>query len=1031
MRKIFLYIALASAGLFAALSCTGEIDRDPSPSGPFTGIRLTPIVDGLAVKSTPETGNDTYNENLISNYCWFIYSDAAGTTPLLCGFETGHEAKTLILDGVLGSSFSGGKAYVYVIANLPAAYSVDADKGIMSGTEVIGKTVSALETLAFDSAFYNYTSATTGIPAPDPFVMRTDSPVEVSLVRNTTADVTADLKRVAAKIVLDLKVAQEVKQTTTSAGAEVYKKTWQADIRHLQVYMLWGCTHGDLAGNKNRYESAADKSWFYPASPRYAMYTNPEGGEYNASTNTVIGSVPSDRYTTQELSVVSSYWEQLFKVKEDSNGNPIWIWGDDVAEADQTNDHIGDKTYGDWDYEKDGDNQKIPLIDSNGNYQYTLGTRTETRPYYLISSLPLYSMPISWNVNDAHAPFIKVILPWQGCLRADNGNGAITSMDPKTTEFYYKVLVPERTSLDANGCYHISLDLSVLGSEADEVPVQLFGDYYVVDWNEPEPMGGPQSAGRHLDCKTFFEFYSQDEMNIPVSSSHDLMIAGAPTATYTDYSGVTPVTRSLPDTDFTVVPTGNSKVTVTHHQQTSLASMSSKDISPITFTFTIQHSGNGGSAYRKTITVVQYPSLFISAQESSTYSVSRAYSGGDTNKPIYFDFDKNKYYYDTNPSAYATNWAWAYDHVGHVIINNQQGETYPWSAVKNYLRANEAGAYFNSDNNNPNMYTITTTVVDPSLSYVIGDPRTDTSSIPSANNVDFATDNASRTLTYYYPTENSSQTGNMIAPSFRTASSFGKCGDAFGYEHARARCAAYQEDGYPAGRWRIPTKAEVEYITTLSSKGLIPSLFNTVEYASANDLGYYYWSAHGIIKAHNDGSISLVTGEEDTDVTIRTTSDYFNTSGEYEGSYSNNLGITFYYYDSIGPEYINYSASTGYLAVNGTSISKVVITWFYDPETNYEYSPESATVYSASSGGSSIETSHSGTVYTTTWTCGSDPVSSLILQFDSYYLYRAAKIKISCKTAINDAFVRCVYDDWYWGDGTVDKTIFFWGDRER
>lgn len=97
-----------------------------------------------------------------------------------------------------------------------------------------------------------------------------------------------------------------------------------------------------------------------------------------------------------------------------------------------------------------------------------------------------------------------------------------------------------------------------------------------------------------------------------------------------------------------------------------------------------------------------------------------------------------------------------------------------------------------------------------------------------------------RTLTWYYPTEKSARTANMLAPSYRVSSKFN--GTEFGsisMPYAEYRCAAYQEDGFPAGRWRLPTKAEVNFIAQLSAKGFIELLFNN---------GGIYWSAHGAIK---------------------------------------------------------------------------------------------------------------------------------------------------------------------------------------
>ena len=97
-----------------------------------------------------------------------------------------------------------------------------------------------------------------------------------------------------------------------------------------------------------------------------------------------------------------------------------------------------------------------------------------------------------------------------------------------------------------------------------------------------------------------------------------------------------------------------------------------------------------------------------------------------------------------------------------------------------------------------------------------------------------------RTLTWYYPTEKSNRTANMLAPSYRVSSKFN--GTEFGTitkPYAEYRCAAYQEDGFPAGRWRLPTKAEVNFIAQLSAKGFIELLFNN---------NGVYWSANGAIK---------------------------------------------------------------------------------------------------------------------------------------------------------------------------------------
>jgi len=103
-----------------------------------------------------------------------------------------------------------------------------------------------------------------------------------------------------------------------------------------------------------------------------------------------------------------------------------------------------------------------------------------------------------------------------------------------------------------------------------------------------------------------------------------------------------------------------------------------------------------------------------------------------------------------------------------------------------------------------------------------------------------------RHLAFYYPTEASERTRNMLAPSYRVCSKFGgtEFDPAPTLQYARYRCAAYQEDGFPAGRWRVPTQAEVSFIAQLSANGTFEVLFND---------GSTYWSANGAVKVTASG----------------------------------------------------------------------------------------------------------------------------------------------------------------------------------
>lgn len=209
--------------------------------------------------------------------------------------------------------------------------------------------------------------------------------------------------------------------------------------------------------------------------------------------------------------------------------------------------------------------------------------------------------------------------------------------------------------------------------------------------------------------------------------------------------------------------------------------------------------------------------------------------------------------------------------------------------------------YFGLINNNPNMYVIHTTQLseDNDVDYIIGDPRSlyynnqlcngnpdDISGLKHTTNVKnsdndrwyylsratllplyqnmargkrLEDDSSNELLKYYYPTDENDAEGSkekFIAPSFRIASSLGKVSLSYswasggaGYltrssrKEARMRCATYQEAGRPAGRWRVPTRAEIEYLVNLSVDKKIPHLFGLQN----SNTQSYYWCSTGVV----------------------------------------------------------------------------------------------------------------------------------------------------------------------------------------
>ena len=322
---------------------------------------------------------------------------------------------------------------------------------------------------------------------------------------------------------------------------------------------------------------------------------------------------------------------------------------------------------------------------------------------------------------------------------------------------------------------------------------------------------------------------------------------------------------------------------------------SSFDYSPYTFSLTAYHRDKGpDSEYAETITITQNPAIYITAETNSDPKVSPAtwIEGGreepyddkqeNSTGPVWQNYKHNGYVFIDGKRTWR-----------HKTSKNDDGEY----GVNAKRLASRLGVSWTSRNNgvtdrlewlqwrtvnftggNRNLYTITVTSLPANSRYIIGDPRTlvaetwnngyEEGSTAVANSkyyywydssgdgerdkeeeeykIEFTQAPDIRTkeirpLTHYYPAEESSRTENMLAPALRVSSRFGgvEFYDGFTQRSARFKCATYQEDGYPAGRWRLPTKAEIDFIGTLTQQSGFVKLFGT---------GGKYWSAHGAVQ---------------------------------------------------------------------------------------------------------------------------------------------------------------------------------------
>ncbi len=539
---------------------------------------------------------------------------------------------------------------------------------------------------------------------------------------------------------------------------------------------------------------------------------------------------------------------------------------------------------------KDEDYFNITTADATYGF---VDNRVNNSEYPNKQKVPFYTYPNRWEntPGERHRTALTLIVPWHN-----------TTTDTYQT-FYYRVPVTpaEMPGLVSNHSYQIDLNVGMLGSAMPETPVEITGNYRVVDWAR-ETIDVNIKDYRYLVVSpTTYRMDNTEDFTLNFYSSHPVEVDDI-TMTYQRFSYITetgnsemgtvvyfPTSKEVIDRSVTpdgikmveysenittapnskqysfslkhklevwtpldkdgiIVPqTGYRNLSDTTNIQNSIQKYLRSDspepaYSPYTFKVTLRHKDN--PEFKASFTVVQYPAMYIQADKNP---------GGE---------------YRTSPLSSSS--------FGYVFVNPEYtpaGRFIPAYWTNSSDLGGVHGITSNATNKNPNMYVINLTALSGNYeSYIIGDPRAlnvnnnlvgnpgQLTAVASPTIQDWAVEaealynesNQKRRLQWYYPTQEGSSTRNMIAPKIRVASSYGVCNNGTSTQNLRRRCASYQEQGFPAGRWRVPTYSEVEFIVKLSTKGIIPLLFTK---------GATYLTAQGFVRVEDDdkGSIALLT----------------------------------------------------------------------------------------------------------------------------------------------------------------------------
>lgn len=415
---------------------------------------------------------------------------------------------------------------------------------------------------------------------------------------------------------------------------------------------------------------------------------------------------------------------------------------------------------------------------------------------------PFYSYSSAWEKNSPEESYMVLLIPWKK-------QGEINYRT-----CYYQVPVNlDGRRYDRNHYYLVRLKVGILGSFAPEDPLELEPGCRILDWGDGSVEANLEKYRYLVVDRTRVEMNNVNTASIPYSSSHEAEITSLKVETW-DYTGNIAQVKDVTATAGCTVSLADGAITVDHViENRENENDRDFDYAPYTITFRIKHRDSAD--YFEDITVVQYPMMYIVAHLNSDYVSSHPQGG------------PNK---------------------GYVIINNNTSSGSGVGAGEFSVQG------LTGQNKNPNMFVITVTALNGDSDYIIGDPRTTSSSTYSWSVSAPALEGGTRQLSSsYLPAGNSDYSKKILAPKLRFASSFGVSLWIRDRDKAFNRCASYQEDGYPAGRWRLPTYSEIEYATTLSSLGMIQPLFN---------VGGYYWTATNAVSPLGDGKLKIVNPED-------------------------------------------------------------------------------------------------------------------------------------------------------------------------
>ena len=490
--------------------------------------------------------------------------------------------------------------------------------------------------------------------------------------------------------------------------------------------------------------------------------------------------------------------------------------------------------------------QMSSIFSDSGVVQPEYGSEVEGASDWITVDhiVPFYSYSSRWDDGDDNEAYITLTIPWM--VRGDDGELLSETLT------YYSYFVPINMNdmkLVRNKHYRINLRVGVLGDiEIEQVNDTNFS-YEIIDWVGQNIEAGLQKPLYLVVESNYVELYNVTSISVAFEASGDVVFNSGRTSipynnSYSDVTsstikgwvrttvnGKTYISEGCVNKAYSLT-IADGKVTFTHEMDNVLTEDKNDlfDFLPQTVVVRIYLKDNK-NIYQD-ITFVQYPAMYVNT-------------------------------YKGNNSANVANYITVNGNNSWGNRSTVGGQIVYWTGLGGKTVTGQ----------NPDIYEVTVSSFDATTSeYIIADPRgepVDFTLFKGYNNgngssaPDYAVQPDQRgvnQLLGYRPALMGENAENLIAPKFIIASFLSTCtlADTYLYieDSAYYRCAAYQEMGYPAGRWRIPTAAELKLIGQMCAKGMLPSIFTDMQnYPSST--GNYKYSKDGTFTPTNDPATSV------------------------------------------------------------------------------------------------------------------------------------------------------------------------------